>query len=227
MNHGGRDDDWYTEWVQLHVQATGADAAAVRALLSPPVHEVLVGTAGATAEELGTVTVRLIARHETPKFPSEHADAVGKELERLRAERRAEMLPEAPAAPGDFAPDCDACHGSGLATVPDPRCLWHGRVVLARSSRTYMTTAVLCDRPACRAGEAARQREAARMDDRPARPTLRAFARIHGVDDPVALHRGYEREQARTARRRYAAGHDEWLLLVASIQKRALEAGGA
>ena len=156
---------WYAEWAGLHCDATGADAAAARSLLSDPVYAVLVVQGGATPEELGQVTVRLLARHDTPRFASEHADAVGAELVRLREERRLSLLPGPVAPAGDFAPDCDDCGGSGLVVVPVRACVFERRLVLHPELRRILTGAVLCDRPGCVAGEAVRERERHRVDN--------------------------------------------------------------
>lgn len=212
-------EGWYVEWAELHCQATGADNAALRALLSEPVRAVLVTQGSATPEELGQVTVRLLARHDTPRFANEHSDAVGAELVRLREERRAALLPGPVAPAGDFAPDCDACGGSGLVSVPVRACVWQGRLVLHPDVRMVVTGAVLCDRPGCVAGAAARERERHRTDNKPRRPTLAQVSRVLGCD-PVALLRGYEREQAGRARRSGPRGSDDWTRLVARIRAR-------
>lgn len=212
-------EEWYVEWAELHCQATGADNAALRALLSEPVRAVLVAQGGATAEELGSVTVRLLARHDTPKFANEHADAVGAELVRLREERRVALLPGPVAPAGDFAPDCDACGGSGMAVVPVRACVFERRLVLHPELKMVVTGAVLCDRPGCEAGEAARQRERHRTDNKPRRPALSRVSGALGCD-PVALLRGYEREEAGRARRSGPRGADDWTRLVARIRAR-------
>ena len=212
-------EEWYVEWAELHCQATGADNAALRALLSEPVRAVLVAQGGATAEELGAVTVRLLARHDTPRFASEHGDAVGAELVRLREDRRLALLPGPVAPAGDFAPDCDDCGGSGLVVVPVRACVFERRLVLHPELRRILTGAVLCDRPGCVAGEAVRERERHRLDKKPRRPTLAQVSRVLGCD-PVALLRGYEREQAERARRSGPRGSDDWTRLVARIRAR-------
>jgi len=200
------DMDWYAEWVRLHCQATGADAAAARALLSEIVRAVLLN-GGTTSEELGEVTARLVTRHETPKFANEHADAVGLELVRLREERRVATLPGPAAAPGNFAPDCPACGGSGLVVVPHARCVWQGRLVVHPDQGKLVTGAALCDGPGCAAGEVARTKERARVDNPPRRPTLSQVRRHHGCD-VLAMLRQHERDQAAAARRRTGPAGD-------------------
>lgn len=213
-------DAWYVEWVELHCEATGADNTTLKALLSPLVYAVLAGDGGATPEELGQVTVRLLARHETPKFANEHADAVGLELVRLREDRRAALLPAPVAAAGDFAPDCDACGGSGLVVVPVLACVRGGRLYLHRDSGRVVTGAVLCDRTGCSAGFAARERERHRTDSRPRRPTLTQADRVAGCD-LLQLHREFERQQAaRRASAAPAAAGEHWAALVAALRSR-------
>ena len=213
-------EDWYAGWVRNHVTATGADAAAARALLSDVVRTVLVTNGKATPGELGEVTVRLIARRDTPKFANEHSDAVGAELVRLRAERRLAAAGPPVATNGDFAPDCPACGGSGLAVVPVRACVWERRLVLHPQLKRIVTGAVLCDR--CPAGEAAITKERHRTDKKDRRPTLTQVARVLGCD-PVALLRAFEREQAEYARRELAGSRDgeAWSRLVASLVAKA------
>lgn len=187
-------DEWYPDWVRLHCVATAADASAAKALLSEPVRFVLLAHGGATAEELGEVTVRLVASG-VPKFANEHSDAVGRELNELRVERARGNVSH---APGDDPPDCPACGGTGFAVVPVRKCVWQGRLVLHPDSRRVVTGAVLCDRPGCEAGRVARQKELALPAER-RRATLDRAERAAGCD-LVALLRAWEREQARLAR---------------------------
>jgi hypothetical protein len=195
-------DDWYTEWVRDHCTATGADASAARALLSEFVRGVLLDSGRTTPGELGEVTVRLLARRETPKFANEHSDAVGRELVRLREERRIALLGPPVAAAGDFAPDCPACGGSGLAVIPVRACVWDGRLVLHPDLKRVVTGAVICDRPGCPAGERVWQAEGLRkLDERsPRRPKLSQCERAVGGIDLPALVRDHERERAAAAR---------------------------
>ena len=225
-------DAWYPEWVSRHCDATGADAAAARALLSEPVYEVLVSNGRATPGELGEVTVRLLARHGTPKFANEHADAVGLELVRLREDRRRAALPPPAAAPGDAPPDCPACGGSGLATVPLPACVRVERaggadvafIVPHPEYRRVLTGAVLCDRPGCAAGEVVVARERHRADKKPRRPTLTQAERAAGGADLPALLREYERRQA--ARCRASGPPDSaWAALVDSLTRKGRASG--
>jgi hypothetical protein len=201
------DDDWFSGWVKLHVQATGADAVTVRVLLANRLL-ILDPPWSATQAELGECTARLVRECRTPKFPNEHTDAVGKELARLREERRQALLGPPLAAPGDFAPDCPACGGSGLATIPVRACVWDGRLVLHPTLRRVLTGAVLCDRPGCAAGERAQAAEGLRkLDDRlPRRPRLSQCERaVGGIDLPELL-REEERRRAEEARRQGFGG---------------------
>lgn len=185
--------DWFDEWVETYIQTTGADARTREALLTA--RAVITGPVWhATLGELGECVVRLISGMRVPKFPNEHTDAIGLELMRLR-EERSKKNRAAPA--GDFPDDCQACGGSGLAVIPIKACVWERRIVLV--SGRVITGAVLCDRPGCKAGMIAREKEQARSDNRPNRPTLSQAEKHHGCD-LVQLLRDYEREQARRAR---------------------------
>ncbi len=185
--------DWFDGWVELHCEATAAGVDAARALLAN--RSLILGAAWhANQSELGEVTARLVAGCRVPKFANEHTDAIGKELVRLREERSHDNR-AAPA--GDFAADCPACGGSGLAVIPVRSCVWDRRLVLQHGR--IITGAVLCDRPGCEAGRITREKETALADGR-RRPTLSACERLMGCD-LVALLREYERDMAAKARR--------------------------
>lgn len=215
--------DWFPEWVQNHCTATGADAKAHAALLAN--REAFVDRWHATPIELGEVTVRLVERGRVPKFANEHSDAVGRELNELRVERAACAVDR----PGDFAPDCPACGGSGIATVPHPLCVlrtgsadW--KVRPHPEQRKVVVVGVLCDRPGCEAGRVARGKESqgggkGGADERPRRPLLSQAERHHGCD-LVALLRDHERDSARLARDGKARDVDGMPNLAASIGLR-------
>lgn len=192
-------DEWYPGWVKAHCTATGGDARTRDALLSPLVRDVLLDSGRTTPGELGEVTVRLLARHETPQFPAQHADAIGNELVRLREERRAVVVPP----PGDFAPDCPACGGSGLAVIPVRACVLRGTLILHPEHKRVVTVAVLCDRPGCLPGQRAVDDEGRRpLDERkPRRVKLSQCERAAGGVDLPQLLREYEHETARRARK--------------------------
>lgn len=203
-------EDWFPEWAQNHCTATGADAATMRMLLVN--REAFVDRWHATPLELGEVTIRLVERGLVPKFANEHSDAIGLELVRLREESAERAVSRA----GDFAPDCPACSGSGVATIPHPRCVLKGTLVLHPDQRAVVTVGVLCDREGCEAGRVAREKEGQRKDDRPRRPTLSQAERHHGCD-LVAMLREHEASAAHLARKgepRDLAGYPE---LAASI----------
>lgn len=215
--------DEYAVWVAQHVEACGADERAAAALLSDAVREVLCHGGRTTQAELVECTARLIRSRATPKFANEHGDAVGLELVRLREERRAAALPPPVAAPGDFAPDCPACGGTGLATVPlvDPRrperdFVAGRRLVLAMGYRTVLAMCCLCDEPGCEAGRLARSRDARRMY------TL-SWLNSHYGCDLVRLLREYERERVAWFRGRPDFGPGSAVLagLVARLRERA------
>jgi hypothetical protein len=208
------DEDWFAGWVKLHCVSTAAGPDAARALLAN--RDNFVDLWRATPGELGEVTFRLRGSFRTPKFASDHADAVGLELVRLREER---ALAGRVAPNGDFAPSCEACGGSGLATIPVRACVWEGRLVLHREYGKVLTGAVLCDRPGCLAGQAAREKESA-AKGRPPRPTLSACCRQAGCD-LVALLRGHERDLARRARESGASGAEDWGRTLASVEAKA------
>lgn len=192
------DDDWFKGWVKLHVQATGADAATARALLANRAI-ILDPPWSATQAELGEITARLVRERRVPKFANEHTDAIGNELRGVRSEARPATLPP----PGDFAPDCPACGGSGLATIPIRACVMGGRIVLNPKTQRVDTGAVLCDRPGCLPGQRAVDDEGRRpLDERkPRRPKLSQCERaVGGIDLPQLL-REYEHETARRARK--------------------------
>lgn len=190
-------DDWFDGWVDLHCQATGANAAARDAILAN--RDNFVDRWNSTAAELGEVTARLVGSLRTPKFPNEHCDAVGRELVALRAEL-ADRARKAARGFDDGPPACDACGGDGLVSVPHPRCVSNGRMIRDPETGAYLTGSVLCDRPHCDAGRLARDRETSRRDDKPRRLTLGALQHRLGGCDLVAMLRDHEREQARLAR---------------------------
>lgn len=181
-------EDWFLEWVRIHCLATGAgpDAAATIAAN----REALVDRWGATALELGEVTTRLVARRSTPKFPSEHCDAVGRELNELRVERAKDAQAARRDAP---PPGCPACGGEGVVTIPHRSCVWERRIVVPKGSRGPASVAAICDRRGCEAGRAYQSR------DKSGVLRLSTAERFHGCD-LVALWRAFERQQLEAAR---------------------------
>ena len=187
--------DWFGWWVSVYVKATGAGADVAALLVEN--EGVILSRWHATREELDECADRLIAGGRVPRWPNEHTNALHAELVRLREERASEGRA---APPGDFPPDCDACGGSGLATVPVRACVWQGRLILHPELKRVLTGAVLCDRHGCEAGRVARERESARKDNKPRRPTLARAERAAGCD-LVRLLRDHERQEAERSRR--------------------------
>jgi hypothetical protein len=199
--------DWFDEWVILYCEATAAGGEVAAALLANRA-VILDPPWSATQAELGEITARLVRECRVPKFPNEHTDAIGNELRAVRDERRHAAIPPVGHAPGDFAPDCPACGGSGLAVVPLRACVLDGRVVLNPRTGRVDTGAVLCDRPGCLAGERVQADEGLRkLDDRrPRRPRLSQCERAVGGRDLPAMLREYERAAAVAARKGEPAG---------------------
>jgi len=199
--------DWFDVWAEQHCEATAAGAEAYRAIVAN--REIITGPAWATDRaELEEVTLRLVREMRVPKFANEHTDAIGLELIRLREERKLAALGPPVAPAGDFAPDCPACGGSGLAVIPLRVCVWDGRLVLHPALKRVVTGAVICDRDGCPAGDRVLASEGLRkLDDRtPRRPRLSQCEReVGGVDLPRLL-RDYEHAEAETARRQGFGG---------------------
>lgn len=207
--------DDFAVWVEHHGRATGS--VTVGATLHAN-RETILGHWRATVYELLEATHRLVAGGRVPNWPAEHVNAIRAEVLAYRAEQ-AEGDRAAPA--GDFAPDCPACGGSGIATVPHRRCVWQRRIVMHPEVGMVVTAGVLCDRDGCEAGRIARDKEGQRKDDKFRRATLSQAERFHGCD-LVELLRAHEREQARLSRRDGPGllGGDGWAALLAGIKAR-------
>lgn len=106
----------FGEWVTQHVRATGGDAARLPELLWAN-REVIVDRLGATFGELCECTQRLFESGRVPQFPSEHPNALVKELKALRAEAAREESTRRNVIPAGHAMrgcDCPACNGGEI-----------------------------------------------------------------------------------------------------------------
>lgn len=186
----------YFGWVRLHCEATGANVDASASLSSAVVRQCFAGL-GATAGELGECTTRLIAGLRVPKFPSEHAESVLRELTFLRSERASDAAPDHSDAYYD-SPRCGLCGGDGLVAVPIPQCVRYGRLLPRPGSRAVEIGAVLCDAAECARGREAQVKESAR--EKP-RPSYGAYCRRFGGLDLVGMLAAHERERMTEVRR--------------------------
>lgn len=187
--------DWFVSWIGSYIATTGADTNTATLLMSN--RNVIVDHWRATLAELQECTTRLVVGMRVPKFPNEHTDAIGRELIRLRAERKARAQAAPPA-------DCRLCNGVGWVVVPHPSCVAHGQLATYHSTRGVYTVAVICTE--CTTGRTALEAEGRRvaaaseagLGRRPHRLTLdRYTALVHGADGAALLR---EHEHARKSK---------------------------
>jgi hypothetical protein len=220
--------DWYGGWVELHVQATGATAEAGLSLDSDAVRAVVLGEWGATAAELGAATNRLIAGLRVPKFASEHAEAVGRELQALRRER--ERARDGRQAAADGPPACRECGGTGRVTVALCGSVWEGRLVNHRTPEgaeyAYpISGAVSCDD--CEAGRQLAQAQQSKPAGKKRLRTRAAHTRLLGGADGKVLWEEFERQRAARAREEAPPGAPLGELFAGLVAKaRRGESGG-
>lgn len=227
------DSEWFSGWVELHCIATGADAdgkGRTRAAIMENRNIFLVDWKS-TSLELGECTARLVRNNKTPKFPNEHCDAIGRELNELRVQRDRGHNEAQAAALRDAANRraCSACDGTGLATIPHPKCLIRGErggwvLATARGNGRVMCCTVPCDRPECVAGDAVRAadkkyRETKERLKGKSVATLDDFERHYGVD-LVAMWRAFERGRELQAKQE-AAPDSDWTRLCTSLLTKA------
>lgn len=230
--------DWFDGWVTLHCQATGANAEAAASLRAN--RRAFVDDWHSTPEELGECTHRLISRLRVPKWPNEHAEAVGRELNELRYERAAAGRVPKPdpvlTARIGTAPrpaECHFCNDTGFVPVPHPLCVERPadgppRIACYPGTRTVYTGVALCDQPDCLPGRRVRDADA-RADKR--RATLSGYLWQFRGANALALFAEYERGLLTVARRLpdfggKAAGRAEFAAIVHSIKAR-MEEGAA
>lgn len=197
----------YETWVGQHCEATGATVEAGVSLLAPASRRAFAEW-DATTGELGECTYRLIRGRRVPKFASDHAEAVARELLQYRAEVAADRRNDtATADPIGSAiaigPRCRWCRDSGLVTVPLWCCVevpHHAppRLVPHPGYRAVLTGSVLCDAPECAPGRAAR--DVAGRANKP-RPGLRKYLSRFGGVNVVELLERHDREVVEHARR--------------------------
>lgn len=105
-------DQAYGEWVNAHVTATGGEPVRLTELLWAN-REVIVTRLTATYPELCECTQRLIEGARVPQFPSEHPNAIVKELRAYRAElarhesTNRNVVPAGHRLKGCDCPDCN------------------------------------------------------------------------------------------------------------------------
>jgi hypothetical protein len=198
--------DWFNEWVGVYCDLTGSGDK-VRTVLLANRHTVTAEWR-ATAAEMGHAAVRLVAGGRVPAFPTEVTNALRAELHALREE--AARLPR-PDPASQFrlgtapaGPRCRLCGDSGWVTVPVRACVevpadGPPRIVYFPGTRQVPTRAVLCDRPGCDPGAAARAAED-RSDRKAKRPTLGAYQREFGTVNVPALYEAYEAAVAAACR---------------------------
>lgn len=180
--------DWFKGWIRAHCKATAAGVEVAESLFSNA--EIITGeTWSATEDELHACTSRLVSRMETPRFPNEHMDAVGRELVSLRQERSRPSLPPMPAD----APECPLCSNMGQVVVIHPGCVWRGRVVKHRDSGRVLTCAVYCDQ--CAIGRRLITMNRTKDQNQWGLTLDSYFKRIGGLDG-VGLLKEYEGELA-------------------------------
>ena len=101
----------FKEWVRLHCKHTGGDAATAGILVAN------IGTINerwnATYAEMCECTQRLIQNGRVPQFPSEHPNALYRELRAMRAEEFREESTRRAILP-DGKCDCPRCNGGEI-----------------------------------------------------------------------------------------------------------------
>jgi hypothetical protein len=187
----------FAAWVKHHVTATGADDRTAAALIEN--REIIANEWNTTLAELKLATHNLVASCRTPKFPNEHTDAIGLEIEAIRTPS---MRREEPTAPRT----CGVCQGSGMVVVLHPNCIYAGRVVnYQRFGVNYgyvATFAVICDicdfgKGLCRNEESrASSLSNAELQAQPRMMTLGKYYDLTKGLDGYMMLRDYEREQA-------------------------------
>lgn len=192
----------FSEFVATYCTATGANAGVREHLLAN--YRVLIGAWKMTPRDFSEVSFRLVAGNRVPNWPREHTEAIGRELDAIRAERIA-----ATHAKRD-PHECPVCDGRGLVIVPHPCCIFRGKVSGYYNPRTkerrdsVSTCAVLCTAPKCWAGENARasNRRWAEETGKPKLLTMDQYLeRVgYGTEPTVAL-REWEHDRAEASRR--------------------------
>lgn len=215
--------DWYATWIVGHCTATGTTEPTLTAvvLMFQENRELVMRDPWyATEEELGNCTRRIVASCLQLRFANEHLPAVGNELIALRAERQATTAQaRREVAAGS---DCRLCSNSGWVSVPHPKCVWNGRLMLHPDNNRVCTVAVTCDD--CPAGQSARDGEAdranrARDTKHPRRPTMGEYTRRISGHDGAAMLAAHQREQSADGRKD-GIGSD-WPNLIGNLLRRA------
>ena len=109
-------DQAFGDWVNAHVTATGGDPARLTELLWAN-REVIVTRLAATHAELCECSQRLIEGARVPQFPSEHPNAIVRELRAYRAEQARQHSTERNVVPmGQRVKGCDCpdCNGGEI-----------------------------------------------------------------------------------------------------------------
>lgn len=188
--------------VDAYCRAVGARAG-VREHLGAN-YRVLVGAWKITAIDLGEIAFRFVRDSRIPNWPKEHSEAIGRELDVIRKEKLAAMMP------ARSSHECRVCGGAGIVIVPHPCCVHRGQVCgyydrAARiRRREVVTVSVICTAPKCWRGEATRLANATFADERN-RPTLitldKYLAKFEPGFEPTVALREWERSQAEASRR--------------------------
>jgi|GEM_PF-5958181 len=191
----------FAEYVQIYCTAVGAGVG-VREHLAAN-YRTLVGAWKVTALDLSEIAFRLVSGKRIPNWPKEHSEAIGRELDAIRAEKMAAMMPVR------TSHECPVCDGTGLVIVPHPCCVHRGRVAgyydrFARIRRPdVVTVTVICTAPKCWRGESTRlslNRHAEETKRAPMMTLDKYLAKMDPGFEPTMALREWERERAEASR---------------------------
>lgn len=191
----------FAESVAVYCTAVGANIGVKEHLIAN--YRVIVGAWKVTYRDLGEIAFRFVRDKRIPNWPKEHSEAIGRELDAIRAEQSAKLRPDR------TAHECSVCEGIGLVVVPHPCCVHEGRVSgyydhRARiRRREVVTVSVVCTAPKCWAGERAAMANRGYADDkgRAKLLTMDGYLRRVGLSfEPTIALREWEAGQAAKSR---------------------------